>query len=201
MATTMVWLMLLAASTLAVIPSGLKHPSIGVFIDFDAAPSQRSVEEMKKEAAKIMGSAGYSLDWRALDQNRGREAFAAVVVVKFKGKCRLEFPATTGASSDEAVTLAKTKVEGGHVLPFSEVECDKVRQVLPYAPPRERQKALGLALGRVVAHELYHFLADKTKHAGAGLASATHDWLELISGAAAFREHDLPPAQGFVESH
>ena len=44
----------------------------------------------------------------------------------------------------------------------------------------------------MVAHELYHFLADKTRHAAAGLAAASHDWLELVSGTAAFRETDLP---------
>ena len=56
---------------------------------------------------------------------------------------------------------------------------------------RDRQKAFGLALGRVVAHELYHFLADKTRHAAAGLAGASHDWLDLVSGTATFREKDL----------
>ena len=47
------------------------------------------------------------------------------------------------------------------------------------------------ALGRVVAHELYHFLSNTTKHATAGLAAASHDWVELLSGKAAFREKDF----------
>ena len=87
----MFWLMMLAAS-LAVIAPAHKHPAIGVYIDFDAVPSQRSVDEMKREAGKIMDSAGYFLDWRALKQNQGNEAFSNVVVVKFHGKCRLEYP-------------------------------------------------------------------------------------------------------------
>src|SRR5438270_5231952 len=101
----MVWLMMLAAS-MAVMVSGHKHPAIGVYIDFDAVPSARSVEEMKREAGKILDSAGYFLDWRALKQNQGKETFSNVVVVKFHGKCRLEYPLP--GASDEEVTLSST---------------------------------------------------------------------------------------------
>src|SRR5215469_14041199 len=180
----MLWLMILAAS-MAAIPATSKHPAVGVFIDFDAVPSARSVEAMKKEAAKLLNSAGYVVDWRVLKQNSGTESFANVVVVKFHGKCRLEYPLPD--ASDGEVALASTKVEGGRVLPYSDVQCDQVRKVLPYTKQSDRQGALGMALGRVVAHELYHFLANTTKHASAGLASATHDWVELLSGAISFR--------------
>jgi hypothetical protein len=186
----MLWLMVLAASMVVMTP-GHKRPAIGVYIDFDAVPSARSVEEMKREAGKILDSAGYFLDWRALKQNQGKESFAKVVVVKFHGKCQLEYPLP--GASDQEVALASTMVDRGHVLPFSDVQCDQVRKALPYATTPDRQKAFGLALGRVVAHELYHFLADKTRHAAAGLASASHDWLELVSGTPAFREQDMAP--------
>jgi hypothetical protein len=187
----MLWLMMLAAS-LAGTPTGVKPPAIGVFIDFDAAPSAQSVEAMKREAGKLLNSAGYVLDWRALKQNRGNESFANVVVFKFHGKCKLEYPQTV---SDAEVTVASTAVDRGRVLPFSDVQCDQVRKALPYAKQGDRQRALGLAMGRVVAHELYHFLANTTKHASAGLAAASHDWTELISGVAAFRENDFQPGQ------
>ena len=57
----MLWLVILAAS-LAGIPANVNHPAIGVFIDFDAVPSSRSVEEMKKEAAKLMKTAKQTAD-------------------------------------------------------------------------------------------------------------------------------------------
>src|SRR5437870_4400861 len=98
----MLWLILLAASMVVIAP-GQKHPAIGVYIDFDAIPSQRSVAEMKREAAKIMDSAGYFLDWRALKQNQGNESFSNVVVVKFHGKCRVEYPLLS--TSQDEVTL------------------------------------------------------------------------------------------------
>src|SRR4051812_890028 len=184
----MLWLMILAASLVGT-PTNVKHPSIGVFIDFDAAPASRSVDEMKKEAGKIMNSAGYVIDWRALKQNHGTESFANVVVVKFHGKCKLEFPQVAPSNGD--ITLGSTLVAGGRVLPYSDVQCDQVRKAVSYAKQGDRQRALGLAMGRVVAHELYHFLANTTKHAGAGLAAATHDWVELVSGTTSFREKDF----------
>ena len=100
----MFWLMMLAASIVGT-HTGPKHPAIGVFIDFDAAPSQRSVDEMKKEAGKIMNIAGYELDWRALKQNRGKEGFSNVMVVKFRGTCRLEFPAACGYREESRFVL------------------------------------------------------------------------------------------------
>jgi hypothetical protein len=147
---------------------------------------------MKKEAGKIMNTAGYDLDWRSLKQNHGTEGFNNVVVVKFHGKCRLEFPVLAGSDVEVPVTLASTLVQDGRVLPFSEVQCDQVRKVLSYAPPKDRQKALGLALGRVVAHELYHFLANTTRHAATGVAAATHDWLDLTLGSASFHSGATP---------
>jgi len=47
----------------------------------------------------------------------------------------------------------------------------------------------------MVAHELYHFLSNTMKHAGAGLAAASHDWVELLSGSAAFHEQDFVGAK------
>jgi hypothetical protein len=175
----MSWLVMLAA--FLAVAYGQKIPSIGVFIDFDAVPSRLAVAEMQKEAGAILHAAGYLLDWRLLKDNQGTESFTNVVVVKFKGQCRVEHPSLVAEDAEEAVTLASTLVSEGHVLPFSEVRCDEVRKALPYAAPSDRPTALGRALGRIVAHELHHLLADTTRHAAAGLAKATHDWLELIS--------------------
>jgi hypothetical protein len=176
--------LVLVAACVAVI-YGQKPPSVGVFIDFDAVPSERSVAAMKKEAGDILSSAGFQLDWRLLSQNRGEESFSNVVVVKFRGKCRLEYPAQ-GSDVPDTLTLASTLVADGHVLPYSEVRCDEIRKVLPYTA-QGRQQAMGRALGRVVAHELYHLLVDTTKHTGTGLAKATINGWELITGKESFR--------------
>jgi len=168
-------------------------PSVGVFLDFDSAPGAASVEVMKKEVDKLLK--GVSLNWRLVSENHGNEPFAGLVVVKFKGQCKVEpWPQTAPAPGTR--TLGATKVANGTVLPFSEVQCDEVRGALSYLRPeasqRERQRALGLALGRVVAHELYHMLAHTTAHAVHGLAKAAESLEDLVSDgpAMAFRAKD-----------
>jgi hypothetical protein len=75
-------------------------------------------------------------------------------------------------------------VRDGKVLPFSEVACDRVVQLLPDAP--NRQSILGKALARVLAHELYHALADVTRHASEGIAKATLAAVDLATGTIKF---------------
>ncbi len=182
--------------------------AVGVFIDFDSAPGAASVQIMKDEVQKLLGPSGISLDWRLAKQNRGTETFARLVVLNFRGKCRADLwsrPAEDAETGGETRTLASTRVAGGHVLPYGEVRCDEVRQALSYldsgAGSAERQKALGLALGRVVAHELYHILARTTAHAAHGLAKPTESFEDLISPRETpFQERDSRAIrQGFRE--
>ena len=97
--------------------------------------------------------------------------------------------------TEEPVTLGDAKVENGKVLPFSEVRCDEVKKALSYLTPaasqEQRQVALGIAMARVVAHELYHILARTTSHAMKGLAKASEPLPDLISARKmTFDRHD-----------
>ena len=64
---------------------------------------------------------------------------------------------------DERGYYAFTHVSDGNVLPFSEVECDKIassiRPEMSKSQWHDRDSVLGRAMGRVLAHELYHMLA------------------------------------------
>jgi len=196
-------LMLAAGAVLAVWPvhaedpvvAGTK-PSVGVYLDFDSAPGDIAVETMKREVEEILEPSGVTLDWRLAKENRGNEAFTGLVVLRFKGKCRIEAwapPVQNLAEMGETDTLGTTKVVKGRVLPFSEVECDQVKQALAYMRPdqKDRQRAFGVALGRVVAHELYHVLARTTSHATLGLAKATESLEDLVGPRSlSFREED-----------
>jgi hypothetical protein len=50
---------------------------------------------------------------------------------------------------------------------------------------------LGRALGRVLAHEVYHILAKTTGHGRAGVAKSALSGRQLIADRIAFDEHDL----------
>jgi hypothetical protein len=163
--------------------------TVGVFLDFDSAPSKTSLEIMKKEVDALLRPAGVLLDWRLAAENRGDVSLADLVLLKFKGKCKAE-AWSSGVEPGRTGTLGATKVAGGKVLPFSEVKCDAVKQALSYLRPEastiERQKALGLAMGRVVAHELYHVLAQTTVHAARGLAQAAESLQDLVAARPVF---------------
>ncbi|MBV8906736.1 MAG: hypothetical protein JOZ22_24100 [Acidobacteriia bacterium] len=173
------------------------HPAIAVFMDFDGKPLDLSLEEMKKEVEGLLKSSGVALSWRMLSENHGTDASPGLVVVKFRGNCRVESWPRPGEEElpQGTHTLGFTRVSGGHVLPFSEIECNQIRKSLTYlardSTPQERQKAFGLAMGRVVAHELYHMLTRTTAHAEEGLARATQSLRDLVaSPAIVFRESD-----------
>ncbi len=178
-------------------PASKNIPSVGVFLDFDSVPGTVPVDVMKKEVDKILRPSGVALDWRMASDNHGNEAFSGLVVLKFKGKCKLEGwgDIPPGLLSGEEHTLGETRVVNGHVLPFTEVRCDEVKRALAYLRPeasqRERQKAFGIALGRVVAHELYHILASTTSHAARGLAKASESLEDLVTAnSMGFRDED-----------
>lgn len=177
-----------ACTALSVLVLSAQQSHVGVFMQFDSLPGAAAVAAIEHEADELLKPSGIAIDWRYLRDNRGDQSFAGLVVIKFKGSCKAGWvPAGTGdfGSIGETYTLAFTRVSSGRVLPFSEVECDQVRGALRFLRPgaglKERQLALGRALGRVVAHELYHIFARTTAHAARGLAQPAQSLDDLIS--------------------
>ena len=82
----------------------------------------------------------------------------------------------------------------GHVTPFTDVDCDRVRQFINSAVVHtkwaDRDVILGRALGRVLAHELYHIFADSRQHARNGLAKAFFTPRDLLSDHFTLEEKD-----------
>jgi hypothetical protein len=158
------------------------------------------VEIMESEVEDLLKPSGLSLAWRLAAENRGSETFAGLVVLKFKGRRKADawpqLPVSDFGSSGEVREIALTRVSEGRLLPYTEVECDEVRRALAYpgegAGLKERQAALGRAMGRVVAHELYHILAKTTVHARRGLAKPAQSLEDLVSAKRlAFLDSDL----------
>ena len=162
-------------------------PSVAVFIDFESEPSEESVLQMKSEAASILAPSGISLDWHSLSNRPEFSTFSDLVVFKFRGSCQVHNPAMDSelGPAMERVALASTAVEDGHILPFSDVRCDEIRRFLApdlaKAKEPKRDGMYGKALGRVVAHELYHILAATEKHGTQGVARPSHSRQNLTA--------------------
>ncbi len=102
---------------------------------------------------------------------------------------------------DERGPLAFTHSSDGMVLPFAEVACDKVRSsvnsALWGAQRKNSAMLFGRALGRVLAHEIYHVRAKTTHHSSRGVAKNRLSGAQLIADDLGFDE----PAQEAMRGH
>ena len=92
--------------------------------------------------------------------------------------------------------LAETPVQArGRVLPFFTVDCGRLVQTLwptlNYLGVPLRQSMLGRALGRVIAHEIYHILTQAKDHTDSGIAKASLSIQDLMTERFAFDSTSL----------
>jgi len=166
--------------------------AVTLVLQFDQAYSTESIDAMEHEVASIVGESGIKVDWRLLSDMHSSESFAELVVVRFRGACNMDPGPPLG---DERGYYAFTYISDGSVLPFSEVECDKVsssiRPAMSKQQWRKRDSILGRALGRVLAHELFHMLAKSGHHAAEGVTKSALSPAQLISDKLTMSPADL----------
>jgi hypothetical protein len=164
---------------------------ITVVTDFDGPHSERSIQQMKRETEEILKSAGLHLDWRRRDEV-GRGSYENLVMVHFKGRCIL-YPVPV--LYDERGPFAFAYNSDGEVLPFSEVECDRLAASVHSAMWGDDftrpDYLMGRALGRVLAHELVHILTRSAAHGKEGVTQATLSGRELIGAPLRLSRSDV----------
>lgn len=169
------------------------NPEIGLLLRFDAPPGAAFLATMETELAHIMGGADLRLRWLFPGYPNGKQAFATALVVTFHGACR----ATPGEADPEqisgSITLADTAGNGASILPYSEINCDRLRGFLSREGPAGTgaESRLGFATARVLAHEMYHVLLQTRIHGRTGIAKAAHTPSALLSNSLRFNEDEL----------
>jgi hypothetical protein len=152
---------------------------VTLILQFDAQHSEPSVNEMKRELQNLMRPSGVELNWRSLSEISSTDSFPSVVVVTFHGTCQTKaFPPPLPTDS---VALAYSHVSNGTVIPFADVECDRVRSSLTSTPGARSDVLLGRALGRVLAHELHHIIGHTRAHTQQGISSKSLSARDLIA--------------------
>ena len=151
--------------------------------------SNLAIREMGREAAKILKQSGVSLRLRV-----GAPAHAVagmLVVVKLEGHCDMDGSPAVPVSGP----LGWTHEVDGRMLPFTDLACDKLRCVVDASAANRDQVRgnvlLGRAMGRILAHELYHIAADTSQHSREGVAQAALTPRELTSGSLELRLSDV----------
>ncbi|MDR3703491.1 MAG: hypothetical protein P4L56_27830 [Candidatus Sulfopaludibacter sp.] len=157
---------------------------------------------MKSELASLMQSAGYRVAWR--DSHSKTDSTAAtLVVVQLQGACSV--PAGSSASDGPAAdtkTLASTAVSDDVVLPFSIINCAALSRVvwpsLAQEPGARRDFLYGRAMARLLAHELYHILANTRDHERDGIAKSHFTFTDLLTERFEFEHTTLAKLQRAV---
>ena len=169
---------------------------IAVIVQADETFSPQAWQAMEAESKRIAKQAGLRV--RFVERSQAAQGqFADLVVFRMKGRCEMDsFPALL----DERGPFAWAFTADGNVLPFGEVKCDRVRESIKTAlRPKDYHKAdalFGRALGRVVAHELYHMLANTTKHGKSGVAKDALSAHQLVAEKLDFGAHERVALEG-----
>ena len=159
----------------------------------DGRYSRVAIGEMGREAAHILKNSGVSLYWHVGQPTQAMNG--RLVVVKLVGRCEMDgspaflVPGPLGWSHES----------DGVVLPFSDLACDNLRGAVQSALLAGSQirgnYLLGRAMGRVLAHELYHIVADTAHHGEAGVAQGALTARELTSGQLELRPSEVQAIQ------
>jgi hypothetical protein len=166
--------------------SGLAGRRLSVYLNAGTNQSAPTVSFMRKEAESLLRTAGYSVEWRDA-KARPAGGSADLVFVDLGGVCTAPMGPMPGspAPDDNQPSLASTDLEDGVVLPFSRIDCTALTRVLSAMFAREaparRTYLYGRAMGRLVAHELYHVLAQTRDHAAAGIGKPCFTAADLVT--------------------
>jgi hypothetical protein len=149
----------------------LSGADLMVVLDFESTHSSLSVAEMKAETERLLTASGVSVGWRSLKSFVPGESFPKLAVVKFTGRC--ELTPIVPPAPENGSALGFTYRIDGRIAPFSEVECDRVLGTIGAARIAAagggRDLMYGRALGRVLAHELFHILSGSKAHSKHGV--------------------------------
>jgi hypothetical protein len=159
-------------------------------------PAGAVMSSVRDQLAEIMRPVGLRFEWRSLPDGEPGEVTAQLAVITFKGHCDL---ADMSPLSSTPGVLGTTHAVGGVIIPFSDIDCDGIRNLvkrdLIMERPARREFLYARAIARVLAHELYHILANTTKHGSGGIGKSTYTPNELLADDFHFEPRNVDAIQ------
>ena len=181
LARFLVFAVCLALPQVSAATSASKLDTLTIF----AKNAPEHMDALRDEVARLMESAGFAVEWRNMSERRAGEDFAHLATVDFRGSCAVHLATPPVGSAADMRSLASTAVVDGQVLPFSTVNCDALRRVLGPALTNARRDVrsavFGRAAARVLAHELFHMLAQTKSHGVDGVSKACFGVADLTA--------------------
>jgi len=158
-----------------------------LYTEFQQPPPAAVMDAIRGETGAILGRLGIGVEWRSLAAATGSEVSVQLAVIRFQGRCDVSglspYRVQPGA-------LGWTHESDGVILPFGAVDCDRIRTFLQVdllgVPAGERSLVFGRAVGRVLAHELYHIFTRSPHHSPEGVGKAAYAVRDLLAGRFVF---------------
>ena len=175
---------------------------ITLYAKFEHEVPPAVMAAIQQEVGAIMEPIGINFDWRNLSLANGSEVSVELAVITFKGTCST---ANLVPHASNPGALGWTHVSDGIILPFSDVDCDRIRtfmqRELLYLDPGVRNELFGRAVGRVLAHELYHIFANTSQHGSCGVGKAAYSVQELLSNDFRFEDRESKALRTRTRTH
>ncbi len=171
---------------------GGRGAPLRIYTDFRYDPVNGVESSIESELAALVAPIGLNVEWKSLTAPRLGEASLALVVVTFIGRCEV-----TGLNAGRVVpgSLAWTHISNGEILPFVDIDCDRLRELLQnglvHFPLKEREHLFGRAVARVLGHELYHVFTGSRHHGKEGVTRPSVSASELLSADFDFGEREF----------
>src|SRR5215469_878490 len=100
--------------------------SVTVLLQFDQSHSDSPVRALQTELQRILADEYIDVDVQTTDNLPVHPQFHTLLVFKMKGQCSMNAePVASSPANGEA--LASTYEVNGEMLPFADVQCDRVR--------------------------------------------------------------------------
>jgi hypothetical protein len=154
---------------------------VAVFLQSDRNAPALVLNSLRSEVEDVIAPSGIHISWHAMEASEFSQVYETMAVMRLRGECRPDAPAANGKPG----VLGETHIVEGKVLPIADIRCDSVRGLISRdlrgASADKRDQLLGRALGRVIAHELFHIVLRTRDHGHDGLARAAQSSADLIA--------------------
>ena len=147
---------------------------------------------MQKEVAELMGGLGFEVRWEQAASYR--DVPGRILMVDLDGDCRVASHAEAQPVPD-GTPIGSTASSDNRLLPFITLNCDAINGLmtpsLAEMPQAAREFLVGRAMGRILAHEIFHIVTQSPQHAESGVAKARFSAADLLKPNFEFDENAL----------